>query len=88
MGSGSLQPNLILKNLVDQNPIWLDMAVSVTFPISTELMIAILRWKCFFCEEEVDDSFQFCEVLTSLLCPIDVLLELICLAEPHLSQEA
>jgi len=88
MGPGSFESNFIVENLVDQNPIRLDMAVPVTSPIPTELMIAILRRKWLFCEEEVDNSFQFCEVFTSLLCPLDVLLELIGLAEPHLSQEA
>ena len=88
VGPSSFEPNFIVKDLVDQNPIRLDMAVPVTSPISTELMIAILRRKWLFCDEDVDNSFQFCEVLTSLLCPLDVLLELICLAEPHLSQEA
>lgn len=88
VGSGSFEPNLIVKNLVDQKPIGLNMTVPVASPIPTELMIAILRRKWPACKEEVDNSFQFCEVFASLLCPLDVLLELICLAEPHLSQEA
>ena len=88
VGPGSFEPNLIVKNLVNQKPIGLDMAVPVPSPIPTELMIAILRRKWLFCQKEVDDSFQFCEVFASLLCPLDILLELIGLAKPHLSQEA
>jgi hypothetical protein len=62
VGPGSFEPNFIVKNLVDQNPIRLDMAVPVASPIPTELMIATLRRKWLFCEEEVDNSFQFCVV--------------------------
>jgi len=88
MGSGSFKPNFIFENLVDQNPIRLDVAIPVTCPIPSEWMIAILWWKWLLCEKEVNNSFQFGEVFASLQCPLDVLLELICLAEPHLSQEA
>ncbi len=66
MGSGSFQPNFIVENLVDQNPIRLDMAVPVTCPNPSKLMIAILWGKRLFCEEEVNDSLQFCEVFASL----------------------
>lgn len=48
-------------------------------------MISILRWKWHFCEEEADNSFQFSEAFVSILCTLDVLLELIGLAKPHLS---
>lgn len=88
MGSGSFKPNFIFENLEDQNPIWLDVAIPVTCPIPSEWMIAILWGKCLTCEKEVNNSFQFGEVFASLQCPIDVLLELICLTKPHLSQEA
>ena len=59
LGPGSFEPNIIVKNLVDQNPIRLDMAVPVASPIPTELMIATLRRKWLFCEEEVDNSFAW-----------------------------
>ena len=88
VGPGSFEPNFIVKNLVDQNPIRFDMAVPAAPPIPTKLMIAIPPRKWLFREEKVDDSFQFYEVLASLLRPLDVPLELIRLAEPHLSQEA
>jgi hypothetical protein len=55
MGPCSLEPNFIVKNLVDQNPIRLDMAVPVTCPVPGKLVIAILRGKWLFCEEEVDN---------------------------------
>ncbi len=74
MGSGSFEPNFIVKNLADQNPIRLDMAVPVTSPISTEWMIAILRRKWLLCKEKADNRFQFCEIFASLLCPPDILL--------------
>ena len=67
MAPGSFEPNFIVKNLVDQNPIRLNMATPVTYPIPSELMIAILRRKRLFCEEEVNDSLQLCEVFASLL---------------------
>lgn len=88
VGPGSFEPNFIVENLVYQNPIRFDMAVPVTSPVPAELMIAILRWKRLSCEEEANYSLQICEGFASLLCSLDILLELICLAEPHLSQEA
>ncbi len=60
MGPGSFEPNFIVKNRVDQNPIRLDMAVPVDSPIPAEL-IAIFRRKWFLGEEEVDNRFEFCE---------------------------
>ncbi len=32
--SGSFQPQLILQDLVDQNPVWLNVAVTMTAPIN------------------------------------------------------
>jgi hypothetical protein len=40
------------------------------------------------CEKEINNSLQIGEVFASLQCPLDVLLELVCLAEPRLSHEA
>lgn len=51
-------------------------------------MITILNRKWLFFEEEVDKSFEFSEVFASHLRPLDIFFELLCLAEPHLSQEA
>jgi hypothetical protein len=88
MSSGSFKPNLIFENLVDQNPIWLDVTIPVTCPMPSELMISILWGKWLICEKEVNNGLQFGEVFATLNCPLDVLLELVCLTEPHLSQEA
>ena len=88
MRSGSFEPNFIIQNLINQQPIRLDMAVSVTCPIPTELVIAVFLRKGLLCQKQVDDHLDFCKVLASLLQPLDVLLELTGLAEPHLSQEA
>lgn len=43
VGPGSFQSNLFIENLVDQNPIRFDVAISVASPVSTEFMIAIFR---------------------------------------------
>lgn len=64
------------------------MAVSMTHPIPAELMISVLWRKWLSCKEDVDNSFDFCKVLTSFLQSLDIFLELTGLAEPHLSQEA
>lgn len=86
--SGSFQPQLILQDLVDQNPVWLNVAVTMTAPIAAKLVIAILgRQRCFF-EKKVDNSFYFCEIFAPLLQSLDVLLKLAGLGEPHLSHEA
>jgi hypothetical protein len=88
MRSGSFEPNFIIQNLINQQPIRLDIAVPMTCPIPTERVIAVLLRKGFLCQKQVDDHLDFCKVLASLLQPLDVLLELTGLAEPHLSQEA
>jgi len=64
--SGSFKPNFSFENLVDQNPIWLDVAIPVTCPTPSERMIAILLGKWLTREKEVNNSFQFGEVFASL----------------------
>ncbi len=67
MVADSFKPNFIVENLVDQNPIRLDVAIPVTRPIPSKLMITILWGKWFFFYEEVNNSLQFGEVFASLL---------------------
>jgi hypothetical protein len=88
MGPGSFESNFIIKNLVNQKPVGLDVAVSVADPTASEWMIAVFGWKRFLCKKKVHQRFQFLEVFASLLQALDIFLELICLAEPHFSQEA
>jgi len=88
MSAGSLQSDLVFQNLVDQEPIRLDVAVAVSAPITSKLVISIFGGKSLPGQELFHDCLDHRKVLASLLHPFDILLKLACLAEPHVSQEA
>lgn len=79
MGAGSLQAELVLKSFVDEQPIRLDMTISVANPMPAKLMIPALWRKSLSCEEKVNDGFHLGEVFTALEQTPDISLELICL---------
>jgi len=51
MGAGSLQAKLVVQQLVDQNPVWFDVTVSMSAQIASKLVISILGGKSFLGEK-------------------------------------
>ena len=77
-----------VRQLVDQNPVWFDVTVAMSAQTASKLVISILGGKSFLGEKYIHDGLHLCEAFASFLHPLEILLELAGLAEPHLSQEA
>jgi len=88
MGSGSLQTKFVSQNFIDQQPIRLDMAISMFNPIPPKLVILIPQSESLACEEKIHDRFDLGEVFAAFLQTLDILLKLMRLRYPHWSQDA
>ena len=58
MSSSSFQAKLIFEDLVDQNPVRLNMAVSVPRPFTRQLMITILWRQWLLLKKQIDYLFE------------------------------
>jgi hypothetical protein len=88
MSAGAFEPQFVLQDSIDQNPVRLDMAVSVSHPLTREGLILVFSWKRLAGVKKLDQGFELIDPLASSYLPLDVSLELPCLAELHLLQEA
>lgn len=88
MRSGSFQEKLIFRKLIEQDPVWLYVAVASPDPISPKFVIAIFCRQRLLGNKQVDDSFYFFEVFAPLPHPFDIFLELLCLGDVNSSHEA
>jgi hypothetical protein len=68
----SLEDDLIPTQLVDQQPVGLDMALSPSLLLADELVITMERIKLLPRNKGADDHFELLKVLSSLLHPSDI----------------
>jgi hypothetical protein len=76
MRSRPLEYDLILVQLINEQPIRFNMTFSATDMVSDQLMVPMQRIKLLALDQCPSNEFELIKVLFSLLCPLDVPLEL------------
>ena len=60
-------------NSVDEEPVWFDVAFAMMAPFAGEMMVSIPGWQWFLCLKEVDDGFEFVDIVTALFNELEIL---------------
>ena len=76
MRAGADEINIISIDFVDQQPVWLDVAVAVAFPSPAKGMVLAMRWQRLALQQEQNHLAQFGHVLAAFLCELHVALKL------------
>ena len=72
----ALKADVIAFQLVNQNPIGPDMAITASSKISAQRMILILRRQLCALDQQIEHDLQFIQVMTSFAGEFDVSFEL------------
>ena len=86
MRSGSLKAHMgfPLNKCVNENPIWFDMAVATSRKIAAQRMVFVFQRQWLAFDQEIQNRFEFRQVVATLLSAFDIFLKLGCAAEsPH-----
>lgn len=76
MSSSTLQPNRILINSIDQQPIGFYMQIPPWFPVTFKSVIAIRDRQSIARHEMTNRNAQFLHIFSTLLCLFDIALKL------------
>lgn len=60
-------------NPIDEEPVWFDVAFAMVAPFAGEMMVSIPGWQWFLCLKEVDDGFEFVDIVTALFSELEIL---------------
>jgi hypothetical protein len=59
-------------NSVDEKPVWLEMAFSMVVPLTGECMVLVLRRQWCLGLKQVNDGFEFVDIVASLFGKLEV----------------
>ena len=74
-GAGQFENEDVFVDLVDEKPVWRDVALAVVSPVADERMVAALWRKLLSVGKLSDDSVDLGFVLPALNCPLVVFFE-------------
>ena len=71
-----LEYDPVLFQLINQEPVCLNVTFSTSHIASDKLMVAVKRIKLFPLDQPPGNDLELIEILSALSCPFDVLFEL------------
>ncbi len=68
MSSGALETDMgiLLRECINQNPVWFDVTISAADKIAAQWVILIFGWQWFARNQQINDFSEFCQILAAL----------------------